>query len=1038
MCLEYQISAAEINSSIHSDHSIVEIVLEEKNKIQNGKGFWKFNSALLTDKHYITKVKECIMETIENHQNLEDKNLLWDLTKCKLRGMTISHSSYKAKEKRQLEEELKTKLNELEKNIHKNDDILPDYETTKRELEDLQRYKVQGIMIRSRAKFVEAGERNTKYFLNLEKHNQNIKNIKCLIDENGTTITQANKILDEQVHFYKALYMETDPERHLKLENEYFLSGNLLPKLTEYSKSLCDQELTLEECGQALKQLPNNKSPGSDGFTTEFYKFFWPDIRNLLIESYLYSFRNGKLSIDQRRGILSIIPKKDQDLRLLKNWRPLCLLNTDYKILTKVLVNRLQNVLNDIVHTDQNGFIKGRFIGENIRLITDIIEYSKRTKIKGLITLLDFEKAFDTVNWHFLQNTLKAFNFGNTFRRWINIIYADITSCCLNNGNATTFFEISRGVRQGCPASGLLFILVVETMANSLRSDSKISGIQVDDKCIKISQLADDTSLFLRDEKSLSNALDLLEKFHVCSGLKLNKSKTKLFCLGNTNHRPTILSLATTEHFKTLGVSFSNNIEDMSVVNLEERYNKFQSVINIWKQRDLSLKGKITILKSLALPQLTYITNVTHVSKTFTDKVHRCIQNFMWNNKPPKIKNSTLIADIKHGGLKMPHFETMIKSQKIMWIKRLLNDRETNWKTVAFKQIGLSADVILSRQSLSYLNQNLICSSFYKQILQNWYEFYSIEPNEKFLYYESLWNNKYILINNKPAFYKHWQSNGITCIKDILDAKNNIISIQNISSKFKVHISAMDYNSIVHAIPHSWKDSLKNNDITFTQPKPGEIYVGNTSYFMSTLCNQTIYWHLLENITKQPTAIDNWISEFPFLNDKDFENFFQLPHAIVKDTKLQTFQYKILNQIIPCKARLFKWKMTDDYICQYCNEYDDHTHFFYTCYMSKEFWDQITNWIFNVLQVRVYLSKTDILFGIINTEQNQLFNCLNYIILHGKRYIYVTKLNKIPMFSLDFLVQLKNNLEIDKYALSMNGKFDKFFNKFGLLYEALF
>jgi hypothetical protein len=142
MCLEYQISAAEINSSIHSDHSIVEIVLEEKNKIQNGKGFWKFNSALLTDKHYITKVKECIMETIENHQNLEDKNLLWDLTKCKLRGMTISHSSYKAKEKRQLEEELKTKLNELEKNIHKNDDILPDYETTKRELEDLQRYKV--------------------------------------------------------------------------------------------------------------------------------------------------------------------------------------------------------------------------------------------------------------------------------------------------------------------------------------------------------------------------------------------------------------------------------------------------------------------------------------------------------------------------------------------------------------------------------------------------------------------------------------------------------------------------------------------------------------------------------------------------------------------------------------------------------------------------------------------------------------------------------------------------------------------------------
>ena len=97
----------------------------------------------------------------------------------------------------------------------------------------------------------------------------------------------------------------------------------------------------------------------------------------------------------------------------------------------------------------------------------------------------------------------------------------------------------------------------------------------------------------------------------------------------------------------------------------------------------------------------------------------------------------------------MPHVETIVKSKKIMWIKRLLDDRETNWKTVAFKQIGLS-----------YLNQNVICSFFYKQILQNWYEFYSIVPNEKFLYYESLWNNKYILINNKPAFYKRGNQMG--------------------------------------------------------------------------------------------------------------------------------------------------------------------------------------------------------------------------------------------------------------------------------------
>ena len=143
--------------------------------------------------------------------------------------------------------------------------------------------------------------------------------------------------------------------------------------------------ITLEECGLALKQLANNKSPGSDGFPTEFYKFFWPDVRKYLFDSYSYSFQNGKLSMDQRRGILSIIPKKDKDLRYLKHWRPLTLLNTDYKILTKLLANIMQNVLDEIVSYDQSGYIQGRYIGENIRIISDIIDFSNSAKQPGII-----------------------------------------------------------------------------------------------------------------------------------------------------------------------------------------------------------------------------------------------------------------------------------------------------------------------------------------------------------------------------------------------------------------------------------------------------------------------------------------------------------------------------------------------------------------------------------------------------------------------------------------------------------------------------
>jgi len=118
----------------------------------------------------------------------------------------------------------------------------------------------------------------------------------------------------------------------------------------------------------------------------------------------------------------------------------LSLLNTDYKILTKVLANRLQTVLDEIISHDQSGYIKKRYIGENIRTIADIIEYYNDRSDQGIIALLDFEKAFDTVNWKFLQHALTAFNFGDRFLRWIQIFYTDISSCCLNNGNATTFF----------------------------------------------------------------------------------------------------------------------------------------------------------------------------------------------------------------------------------------------------------------------------------------------------------------------------------------------------------------------------------------------------------------------------------------------------------------------------------------------------------------------------------------------------------------------------------------------------------------------
>ena len=231
---------------------------------------------------------------------------------------------------------------------------------------------------------------------------------------------------------------------------------------------------------------------------------------------------------------MNIIPKPNKDLQHLKNWRPLSLLNTDYKILTKTLSARLQNVIGDIVSGDQTGCIKGRYIGENIRTVIDLLQYTSMKDIPGYMLLLDFEKAFDSVSWQFLHKTLELCNFGEFFRTWIKVIYSDPKICVTNNGYASSFFSINRGIWQGCPISALLFLLVVESFAEKIRNNSNIKGIKVKNEEIIISQFADDTTLFLCDEISVKNVLEVLEHYSKCAGLKINKSKSEVIKLGKS------------------------------------------------------------------------------------------------------------------------------------------------------------------------------------------------------------------------------------------------------------------------------------------------------------------------------------------------------------------------------------------------------------------------------------------------------------------------------------------------------------------------
>ena len=268
--------------------------------------------------------------------------------------------------------------------------------------------------MQSRANWYEKGEKNNKYFLSLEKNNTMKTCIRRLVNKHGEEITNSKAIMAELKGFYQDLYDNKDKDTCVGDIRSYI--GNLgIPQLSEKLQRQCEGSLTYAECLNVLDTLKNNKSPGNDGLTAEFYKKFWPLLGTLLVDSLNTAFVHGKLSNSQRQGIIRLIEKKDKDKRFVENWRPISLLNVDYKIGSKALATRLEKVLPEIIHENQCAYVKGRTIFDAVRSIGDIMEYTKLNNIPGLMTTFDIKKAFDSISWQFLTEALRSFNFGEPF-----------------------------------------------------------------------------------------------------------------------------------------------------------------------------------------------------------------------------------------------------------------------------------------------------------------------------------------------------------------------------------------------------------------------------------------------------------------------------------------------------------------------------------------------------------------------------------------------------------------------------------------------
>ncbi|XP_039130342.1 uncharacterized protein LOC120266746 [Dioscorea cayenensis subsp. rotundata] len=506
---------------------------------------------------------------------------------------------------------------------------------------------------RSRLQWLKEGDENTRYFHTVANGRKNINFIPD-INDGSSTFTDAKDIGKVFEQRFRALFGQRRPFR-FKVDLD-----NLFKNKASVDLSFLELPFTIEEVKRAVFDLGSDKAPGPDGFPMSFFKTFWETVKGEIWQL-CEDFYTGKANLERINWASIVLIPKVLCPSSPGDYRPISLINSSLKVISKILASRLSMVMDSLVDHAQSAFLKGRCILDNIAMTEEAIFSIHKRRLMGHILKVDFAKAFDSVDWDFLLELLKARGFGPKWLGWISSILGSSKATILINGSPSGYVRYQRGLRQGDPLSPMHFVLVSDvlcTMFDNALNSKILIGVPLGEQgSICNLHYADDLLVMtVGGAEDLRLIKLILLIFEGPSGLETNFSKT---CLYTTNlHQLPQACEANTVNCDVgllpvtyLGIPISGRRSRKQ--DWESLVTKVRGRLSSWKSSYLSMGGRLTLVNSVLSALPTYWMSLFRLPKWVIKAIDRIRRDFLWSS-----------PDIDHPGCRLVAWKNICRAKE--------------------------------------------------------------------------------------------------------------------------------------------------------------------------------------------------------------------------------------------------------------------------------------------------------------------------------------------------------------------------------------